>query len=573
MKEDTIPAEIKGSIIARLNKLYEHKLSPEFINRFLSLLPEQPGLESSKQKKWTEKDIILITYGDMIKSNNLAPLKTLEKVLTNHLKDEISCVHILPFFPYSSDEGFAVIDYYKVNHALGGWEDIKSINSQFDLMVDLVINHISSHNKWFTNYKADKIPGKEYFIETDPAEDISQVVRPRNLPLLTPVDTVMGLRYVWTTFSPDQVDLNFKNPEVLYEMIRILIFYISKGARIIRLDAIAFLWKQTGTSCIHLWQTHEVVKLIRDVMDYIDPKLILLTETNVPNNENLSYFGDGDEAHMVYLFSLPPLLLFTLFSGNSGYFNTWGKKIRKLDAGKTFFNFTSSHDGIGVRPLEGLLPENKFNELLETMKDFGGLISTRKNNEGFESPYEINITYFDALKGTRKGIDNLQKERFICSQIIMLTMKGIPAFYMHSLLGTHNDLEGVEHTGKPRAINRKRMQYEKLLKNLHADTPESYIFNTLKQLIGIRKRHSIFHPDNPQEIIAYKNHYIIIKREDNRTREILYSISNISSDIQITELSKIIQTPGNYKELIRDKIINSDSEFQMKPYETFWLLK
>ncbi|OFY57143.1 MAG: alpha-amylase, partial [Bacteroidetes bacterium RBG_13_46_8] len=381
---------------------------------------------------------------------------------------------------------------------LGDWHDIENIEKEYDLMADLVINHVSQHHPWFINYLKNEEPGKDYFIAEDPHADLSSVIRPRSTPLLTKYASVDGFRHVWTTFSEDQVDLDFRNTKVLAEMIRIFVFYLQKGIRIIRLDAIAYLWKQAGTSCLHLPETHEVVKLLRTIGNAIHPGFLLLTETNVPNRENLSYFGDGDEAHMVYQFSLPPLLLYTLYSGNSGYLVKWLASLPETGRNCTFFNFTASHDGIGVRPLEGLLPADEVKTMLESMRHFGGRVSLKRNPDGNESVYEINITYFDAMKGTSGGMDEFQAERFLCSQLIMLALKGIPAFYMHSLLATPNDYEGINRTGRSRSINRRKYTDKEIRLLLNEDTVCRRVFNELKNGMNIRKSKPAFHPGSRQ---------------------------------------------------------------------------
>ncbi|MBN1790576.1 MAG: hypothetical protein JW830_08780, partial [Bacteroidales bacterium] len=291
-------AAFAGRIARHLKIIYKDNFSEGLVNRILGMARVQYDTRSG----WDEKDVILITYGNSIYKSEEAPLHTLHRFLSKRLAGTISCVHILPFFPFTSDDGFSVTDYMQVNPSLGTWENITGLNSDFNVMSDLVINHVSVSHSWFKNYISDTIPGKGYFIEKDPGADYSRVVRPRSTSLFTCFDTPGGQRQVWTTFSADQADLNFSNPDVMIEMIRILLFYISKGIRIIRLDAIAFLWKSGGTTCLHLPETHQTVKMLRDLVDFVSPGSVILTETNVPNLENWSYFGDGDEAHMVYQF-------------------------------------------------------------------------------------------------------------------------------------------------------------------------------------------------------------------------------------------------------------------------------
>jgi len=557
-----------GILRERLNFIYgETKVSGEFLSALLNSIENLKTNTGRNLDKWSEKDIILITYGDSIKRANESPLKTLRNFLIKYLKDSISCVHILPFFPYSSDDGFSVIDYRKVHPDLGNWNDIEMISGDYSLMTDLVINHISKESKWFRNFLEGKSPGDNFFIEVDPDSDLSKVVRPRSLPLLTAFDTRKGRKYVWTTFSNDQIDMNFANQEVLFEMLKVLLFYFKRGAKIIRLDAIAFLWKEIGTSCLHLPQTHEVVKLIRDIGEYIDPGIIIITETNVPNRENISYFGKGDEAHMVYQFSLPSLLLHAFFTADSRYLNTWANSISDIPDGCTFFNFTASHDGIGVRPLEGILPQNEIAELIRAMKSFGGDVSTKRNSDGSDSPYEMNITYFDALRYTSLGKDHYQVERFICSQTIMMSFKGIPAFYIHSLLGTHNFTEGVRITGMKRTINRRKWNADELYRLLSDENEHSEILKELKRRIDIRKQIPAFHPDCKQKILHMNKNTFALLRGDEGDLLILANISPSSILIDSENLSF-----AKGKDLITNKTVGQD-RIALNPYQVMWIEK
>ncbi len=424
---------------------------------------------------WDQRDVVLITYGDQVHfdendtegesgsetTDTKSPLAALARFLAEaELDSSINTIHLLPCFPYSSDDGFSVIDYRQIDPALGDWSDVDRLGRDYRLMFDLVLNHISRRSRWFEEYLAGREPFRRFFIEVEPGTDISLVVRPRSLPLLTEVQTAAGPRHVWTTFSDDQIDLNFAEPDVLVEMVDVLLLYLAHGARIVRLDAIAYLWKQLGTSCIHLPQTHEVVKLLRDVADAVSPGTIILTETNVPHEENVSYFGHGDEARMVYQFSLAPLLLEALLSGDGRLLNDWLADMRPTPPGTTVFNFTASHDGVGVRPLEGIMPPDRFERLINAVRARGGHVSTKRGPDGNDSPYELNITYFSALAEVDEPDDDkalqMQIDRFLASQAVMLSLRGIPGVYFHSLVGTPNDTQGVATTGRARSINRRK---------------------------------------------------------------------------------------------------------------------
>ncbi|WP_036300377.1 sugar phosphorylase [Methylomarinum vadi] len=561
---------------ARLQFLYGLERTHELMERLLERLQEVPPHPAPlKEEQWNEQDIILITYGDTVQQVNEKPLQTLYEFLTLHLQDCINSVHVLPYFPYSSDDGFAVIDYKTVDPQLGEWSDIERISKNFHLMTDLVINHVSRENLWFIDFLSRKEPGCHYFIDMPPDTDVSMVVRPRSTPVLVPAHTHEGVHHVWATFGEDQIDVNFSNPDVLFEFIDILLLYISKGARFIRLDAVAFLWKKIGTRCINLRETHEVVKLLRDIVDVVAPGTILITETNVPNGENLSYFGNSDEAHMVYQFTLPPLLLHALHHGNSHFLSQWAKDTPRPQKQCTYLNFIASHDGIGLRPAEGILPEQEVLSLVDAMHQYGGYVSMRSDQFGKESPYEINITLFDALKGTRKGLDNYQVQRFICAHTIMLALQGIPALYIHSLTATPNNYQGVEQSGRTRTINRRKWQYNELLDLLNnPSSSNAMTFHELKRLFRIRRKQPAFHPDARQETISLGDSLFAFWRISPDQQQRILSVSNITPEVQTLQLPKhpLASGSGVWRDLIeRTALSKGTRKLKLYPYQSAWL--
>ena len=391
---DRFPGRLQQSLRLLLQSVYPGHDIQALVEETLTVFWPQgeeprPRARTVASSLWSEKDSYVITYADTFLSGEHKPLDLLHDFLEANLKGTVTGVHILPYFPYTSDDGFAITDYYAVNSKLGSWEDIGRVCEHFTLMSDLVINHCSSQSRMFNEYLQGHEPYARFFFEASPEDDLSMVVRPRAHPLLRKVETANGSRHVWCTFSHDQVDFDFSNPQVLFEFLRILRFHLSKGARTIRLDAIAFLWKEVGTPCIHLRQTHEIVRLIRLLADYSREPLILISETNVPNHENLSYFGNRNEAHIVYNFTLPPLLLHALLNGTSKHLSAWQMSMPPAPLGCTYFNFTASHDGIGVRPAEGFLSDDQIDAMIRTVKDFGGLVSERKLSDGGTRPYEI----------------------------------------------------------------------------------------------------------------------------------------------------------------------------------------
>jgi len=523
---------------------------------------------------WDETDCLMISYGDSILQQGEKPLHTLKQFLDRYADGYINGVHILPFYPFTSDDGFSVLDYSSVNESLGDWNDIQSIAADYSLMSDLVINHCSARSPWFDNFIKDRDPGRNFFVTASPDDDLSAVVRPRTNPLLREVETVNGTQYVWCTFSHDQVDLNFRNPEVLKQFVSIIRQYLDSGVRLFRLDAVAFLWKQPGTNCLNLEQTHEIVRLLRTLIEHAQDDAIIVTETNIPNRENLAYFGNANEAHWVYNFSLPPLLVNSLITGDCHYLKQWMMSMPPARNGTAYFNFIASHDGIGLRPAEGLLTEGEINTLVETMQTFGGRISWRTGDQGQRKPYEINIALFDALQGTTHGPDHWGLQRFLCAHAIMLALEGVPGIYIHSLVGTRNDYQRVENAGHNRAINRHQWQYSELQDRLaDANSSEHLVFSGISELLKIRRQQSAFHPNATQFTLHLGSGLFGFWRQSIDRQQSIFCISNITDQVQTLNLSDInLIDNENWVDLISqlpcDGIMQS---IAMQPYQTLWI--
>lgn len=523
---------------------------------------------------WSQQDCLLITYGDSIVDDQAVPLETLHQFLQQYVKDSVSAVHVLPFCPFSSDDGFAVIDYTQVNSRLGEWSQITSLAQNYRLMADIVINHVSSQSQWFQNYREGHEPGASYFLEAQVDDDLSQVIRPRASSLLRPTETVHGCKYVWCTFSHDQVDLNFRNPQVLLEFLRIIRQYLQSGISIFRLDAIGFLWKEAGTNCMHLPQTHEVVKLIRTLLDYFAPGTLLITETNVPNHENLTYFGNRNEAHVIYNFSLAPLLVHALLTGKTDYLKRWMMSMPPAPVGCTYLNFTASHDGIGMRPAEGLLSDEEQMQLVDTVQRFGGRVSTRLAASGDERVYELNVSLFDALRGTVAGEDEWQVERFLCSQTIMMGLEGIPAFYIHSLLATPNDLQGVAESKQNRSINRHRWNWLELQQRLNdRQSVHSRVFYELCRRMQLRRQHAPFHPNSTQFTLHLGEPFFAFWRQSTDRSQGTFCVHNMTDQTQQLRLSDLnLIAMDSWSDIISGRRFSDQSSVEeIAPYQCLWI--
>ncbi|ELD8304634.1 sugar phosphorylase [Listeria innocua] len=550
----------------RLSRLYSEDVVESLATRIEARVNQTKQRKLVRKDKWDEKDIVLITYGDQFKEESKKTLPTFKKMYDRYLKSTFEVVHFLPFYPYSSDDGFSVIDYKAVNPELGDWEDIKEMEQSTRLMFDFVCNHMSAKSEWFKRYLAGDKEFQNFFVEMDPDTDLSSVTRPRATPVLTPFQFASGKEgYIWTTFSEDQIDLNFACPEVLYKMIDVLMFYLEEGAEYVRLDAVGFMWKVPGTSSIHLDETHEIVKLFRDLVDMAAPGTIIITETNVPHVDNISYFGNGEkEAHMVYQFSLPPLVLHAIHHGNAEFLSNWAKGLELPEGKRTFFNFLASHDGIGLNPVRGIIPEADILALVDDLEKEGALVSYKQNPDGTKSPYEINVTYMDALS-KQAYTDDLRLSRFLVAHAVLMSIPGVPAVYVQSILGSRNDYLGVETTGHNRSINRKKYDLAEITAELEqADSLRKETYDALTKLISTRKAESLFHPEIAMEVLESTAELFVVKRSSGAESIIL--IHNLSEKEVHYSLDS-----GVYTNLYTGSAVTGSDSIKLRGYEFCWL--
>jgi len=591
---------VREKLRKRLTFIYDEKTARDYLPEMERILQvyyahKPPGMIEAEAtynpaNRFTEKDVILITYGDLLQGEESSPLTTLENFCDTYLEGTINTVHILPFFPYSSDRGFSIIDFNTVDPKLGTWNDIRELGQHYRLMFDGVINHISAKSRWFQEFLNGNPYYKNFFITFDSPDDLTEeqrrlIFRPRTSDILVKFATINGPAYVWATFSADQIDLNYKNPDVLMRVLEVLLLYVCHGASIIRLDAVTFLWAEPGTRCIHLEQTHEIVKLFRDILDAVAPQVALITETNVPHEENISYFGNGhDEAQMVYNFALPPLVLHTFYSEDATALSRWATGLDINSPTTTFFNFLDSHDGIGLMAVKNILKREELDNIVKKTLDHGGFISYKTGCDGQEEPYEANITWFSALSDDEEDHGDLafQVKRFVASRCIALVLPGVPGIYLHSLIGSKNDVEAVLKTDSKRDINRRVIDGKLITEALEDPLSKiSRISRELGRLIAIRARKRAFHPNGKQQILQLAPEVFAVLRLSPEQDQHILALINVSNkvchleiDCARLKLEDVCIVENHWYDIVSGmEWLPEDGKLfiTMMPYDVMWL--
>nr|WP_245211225.1 sugar phosphorylase [Prochlorococcus marinus] len=565
-----------------LKTIYSNNTTEEinFIsNQLLQILDdfsEKSAYEEIRDnERWNESHSVLITYADSIYKNGEATLITLNELLSKHFGSLSKVVHILPFLKSTSDGGFAVSSYDSLEEKFGAWDDLKSISKNHDLMADLVLNHVSSSHPWVQQFIKSQEPGISNVFSPKQNLDWSNVVRPRSSSLFSQINTEDGPKQVWTTFGPDQIDLNWHNPKMTLEFLNLIITYLSNGIKWFRLDAVGFIWKESGTTCLHLPKAHSIVKLLRVLLNNLLNDGVLITETNVPQKENLSYLIPDDEAHMAYNFPLPPLLLEAIITSRADILNSWIFDWPILPDDTTLFNFTASHDGVGLRALEGLMNEQRIKDLLINCEKRGGLVSHRRLSNGDDKPYELNISWWSAMEDSSRDAKRFQYERFILSQLLVMALKGVPAFYLPALLASENDIKSFSMTGQRRDLNREKFKSENLLAVLN--NPESNANKNLKYLcnaMDVRSNLKQFHPCSQMKCLSKgRSDIVVIKR--GKGPESVFAIHNMTENkinyqLNDNDLPKIIDNDFNTHDFLTSTKYNCKN-ISLDPFQVIWL--
>jgi sucrose phosphorylase len=588
-----IPPDARERMLSRLTFLYGESEAKNWMPELERIIKvhhafkPQELIEAEKaydpRERFTERDMVLITYGDAFKGEKGENLAALHETVQTHSRGAINTIHLLPFFPYSSDRGFAVVDFRSVDPKMGTWECIKEMDVEYNLMFDGVMNHCSSGSQVFQEFLQGDPRFRDFFIAYDSPDDLtpdqrSKIFRPRTSDILTRFDTLEGSKWVWTTFSSDQIDFNFRNPEVLLDVIGGLLFYVRHGADILRLDAVTYIWAEPGTECVHLPQTHAVIKLLRDVLDFVAPGVAIITETNVPHEDNISYFGNGhDEAHMVYNFALPPLVLHTFYREDATAISKWAQGMRNPSDTATFFNMLDTHDGVGLMGVKGILSTEDIAFIVERAGEHGAYVSYKATEDG-EEPYEINTTWWSAVNRDDSDEDvAFMVKRYLASRSLSLVLQGVPAVYTHGALAMPNDHELVKTTNHKRDVNRGVIDSDRFAEELkNPQSKRSHLLRLASRLNLTRTRQRAFHPQGNRHVIMVSSDVFAVLKTSPEGDERILTLTNVTPRQTRVEIepAEYGAPETRWMDLLSENEWMTEEEklkVTLEPYDIIWL--
>ena len=578
------------------------------------------GAEPGAARVPEAADVALIAYADSIRGAGGSPLAALLRFVRRYLPEgSINTLHLLPFFPWDTDRGFSVQDYRAVDPRNGTWADIEALAGEFaHLMADLVINHASLDNPLVQGALTGDARYRDFVIRYDDGEqpdasELAALTRPRPDPVLTryylvaagghtramfdpPATTgaaddgssVRGGGWVWTTFSrpPNadgsaatrQVDLNFRNPRVLLEMVEVLLCYRGHGADWVRLDAAGYMWKELGTASIHHPNTHRLLQVMRDALAG-RADLVSVAEVNEPQDTILPYLGSSEsavESDLVYQFGHFPLAVHALMSGDARHFKRWLGTLEPF-AGRQFITVYGSHDGMGRKPVLGLLPDADLERMVQNLvNEHGALPNYARQAGGGRIIYELCATPWSLINRADAGERlPLQVDRYVACGALGLVLRGVPAFYINGLLGVPNRLDPA-HLDENRSINREQFDEAALYAELDDRGGQMrQVLERLLNLIALRAAEPAFAPGGaPLQVLDTPAAVVAVVADGGGRRVV--ALTNVSAAAQRIALDPaLFSRRSEVVELITGntwpRSAGAMLELTLAPYKVQWL--
>jgi amylosucrase len=551
-------------------------LAVGYINRHSSL--RKSDLAREKDYNWflSQKWVGMALYCDRF-ADNLPDLQTKLPYLQEL---GINLVHIMPILdcpPGASDGGYAVRDYYNVDARYGSNEDLTTLASTLKkrdmlLALDIVVNHVSDEHDWAQRARAGEQQYQDYFFVFNDRDlpDLYEQTMPEIFPVTAPGNFTwnedMG-RWVMTVFNHYQWDLNYQNPAVFIEMVRVILFWANRGADVLRLDAVAFLWKTLGTQCQNEREAHLILQLMKDCCQVTAPGVLFIAEAIVAPSEVAKYFGEdainAKECEIAYNATLMALLWDGVATKNAAVLNQGVKHLPYKLERATWLNYVRCHDDIGLGiddhdiQLAGFDPISHRRFLIDYFTGrFPGSIARGQ-------PFGENLKTGDArISGTlaslvglewalehqdEDAIDNAIKTIILLHSVI-LSFGGIPLFYYGDAIGTLNDLDYLTDPAKAhdnRWLHRSSFNWTQAEYRRQTGTVEHRIFSALKHLVSVRKELSVFADFDNRILLDLDNIYLLgfMRTDPLSSHNKVLVISNFNTQEQLLSLN-LLQAQG-----------------------------
>ena len=604
-----------GDVFAKFDRLYGYR--EDFSNRFSELilalaemhLARDPELRDLDRQREEDKDWIMspnwvatMLYVDRFSKNLkgfMQKIDYLEELGVNY-------VHLMPLLKMpqeANDGGYAVSDYRTVEKRFGSMADIRKIAKTFRsknmlLELDLVLNHTSNEHEWAKKaLQGEKEYQDMYYMYDDRSmpdafEQTLPEIFPENAPgNFTYLPAIN--KWVFTVFNTYQWDLNYTNPKVFIEMIKILLNLANQGVDVLRLDAVAFMWKKLGTQSQNLDEAHILLQLFKACTKIAAPGAIFKAEAIVQPVEIVKYLGGGtvDECEIAYNASYMVYLWDAMATQNKRILEHGLQNIPRLPKGTTWINYIRCHDDIGLGYADqdilaaGYNPfDHKQFMISYYVGEFEG--SPAKGQRFMYNPKtkDARITGATAtLLGLEKGLEegNAELTELAVRKILLMhsgimSFGGIPLVYYGDELACTNDYSFLEDPSKQddnRWLNRPIIDWKKAAKRNQPGTIEHRVFSALKQMIALRKSIPEFYNENDYQLVKNDNPHVFsfLRTRDWHKTLVLMNVSAQPQTVSQTVLEQTGFGHYVYDQYQQQDIALENGALTLEPFQFLWL--
>lgn len=588
------------------------RLVETMARRFMSRSSDLKTLDMAREKdhNWflSQEWVGMALYSDGFADN----LKGLKSKLGYFQELGVNLIHIMPILQCpvgKSDGGYAVSDYRQVDSRVGNLSDLDKLVKELRkrhilLTLDVVVNHTSNEHEWAAKARAGEKKYQDYYYMFDDREipDMYEQTMPQVFPETSPGNFTwdeQAQKWVMTVFNDYQWDLNYTNPSVFIEMMDIVLFIANNGADVVRLDAVAFLWKRIGSTCQNEREAHLLLQLMKDCCQVVAPGVLFIAEAIVAPVEVIKYFGEdainAKECEIAYNATFMALMWDAVATKNARLLSQGIKSLPDKLERATWLNYVRCHDDIGlgfddedIRRV-GYEPGSHRQFLIDYYT--GNFPYSNARGFPFGQNHHTGDTRISGSLASLAGleyaleqndetlIDEAVKHILLLHSLIM-SFGGIPLLYYGDELGTLNNYtfqQDTDKQGDTRWAHRPHIDWEAAERRHQPGSIEYRIFNGLKKMIAVRREIPAFADFNNRELIPVDNPHLFIFSRFNLTRTSggVLVVANFDAEPQSLDISPgmaSVLTYGTIKDLYSgDSLEIHDNRLTIPPYHFYWL--
>lgn len=536
-----------------------------------ALIEKYGASENLAKTSFKNSEAFLFAMPDALQDGVNKPLETLLNFVSENCAGLFSTLHVLPFCSTAHLNSTAVLDFKTGDPKLGDFDVFTKKDYGLKFMADIELNHVSNRSPWLKNYLDDMEGYENLFMTTWNDFDYDKVYSDGHKPHFDHQQKIHHGKplLLLSTKGEGVIDFNYGDYHTFIRMLDVILYYTSQKFAALRFLDVDYIWKDPSFAWEGHLKSHYLLKIIRSVMDIVNPDMALAIANPSKRGMAFSYLGSGrDEMQFIYNEALPALLVHAMLNGNSRRLSRW---VLSLETGSTFtslLNASASYDEIDLRPLEGILPKASIESLARHALESGGSVEYYQREDGIKAPEKLHVGFLDIMH--KKGDSReLTVKRFMASQALQAILPGIPAVYLHAFLGSTN-YAGPGRGDLARWVlsTHESLDVTALVDELNnPNSMRGMVFKAYSEMLRIRNQQPAFNPRAGFEVAVIDPSVFTLRRY--ALKQTIWTFTNTSAGYRRVSLDSLGYF-AEFVDLISGKEFKS-SQIELGPYEYLWL--